>query len=795
MSGIIVTTPPTVEVQPGNNANNPSSLPPVTYRYALLNVSQTWGGVQTFPLGTISINAADVLGLATGGNPGGATSQVQFNNGGSFGGTTGATSDGTTLTLIAPILGTPVSGTLTNCTAFTLTTTGTSGAATYSAGVLNIPRYDNTLTVYGTRAAAAAATIPTTYTAIQIMRHTAGYPSAPAIYIPGTISGPMAFQEVGGHYWELDLTGGTIDPRWFGAKCDGVADDTTALQAALTKAIGGNQLFIPTGTMGISAALDGAAGNVRIFGAGKSKSIIKVLGSNVVDPVLKFTDASDWTVEGVDFQGNGITTVIGPIHALVTAGSNVIGSYVIQNNAFSNFKAQFWLRFLTNVASTSHTRRMRNIRILNNSFSAPTSLAPDFTSVGIPSMMIGLQGSIDNNGSYIDDVIIQGNYADCSGVKGFANCWAGVKNVIIDNNIILNAGSLGQNDRGCYALLAYNNHASADVTYSPMDILITNNIIVSPRSMGFYGATAFRVTLTGNTITGVQDTTAASLPYAAISLGQCEDSKANFNELNDNYVAIQAIPTPTSVTMEVIGNKIKSSVANGIAIRSVVVGGTFTNKLKIVNNQIIMTGSASAGINCASVGAGLEYDKLDIVNNRMSTLGTGILCLDSSGGGIRANQVTIQGNHVEGAFVSSAINVDSAVAKTVAIDNTINLASAGALATGFFAPSTVSLQIDGLTLLNRATGTAFAFSASAAIGAVRNVNFVGIARANLPADASGHLGFQIPTFTGAISAVVQNLSTTAYTEAGAASSKYTVLEWINTSGSTTWLPRRSLSGN
>lgn len=161
MAGIIVTTPPTVEVPPGNTTSNPSSLPPVTYQYALLNIPQTWGGVQTFPLGTISINAADVVGLVTGGTPGGTTSQLQFNNGGSFGGITGATSDGTTLTLVAPILGTPVSGTLTNCTAFTLTTTGTSGAATYSAGTLNIPAYAGGVTsVNGQTGALAIPVLP-----------------------------------------------------------------------------------------------------------------------------------------------------------------------------------------------------------------------------------------------------------------------------------------------------------------------------------------------------------------------------------------------------------------------------------------------------------------------------------------------------------------------------------------------------------------------------------------------------------------------------------------------------------
>lgn len=64
MSGIIVSTPPTVEVPPGNNASNPSSLPPVTYTYALTNIPQTWGAKQTFPAGNISLHAADIVDLS-----------------------------------------------------------------------------------------------------------------------------------------------------------------------------------------------------------------------------------------------------------------------------------------------------------------------------------------------------------------------------------------------------------------------------------------------------------------------------------------------------------------------------------------------------------------------------------------------------------------------------------------------------------------------------------------------------------------------------------------------------------
>lgn len=61
-------------------------------------------------------------GAGGSGTPGGSDTEVQFNNSGSFDGITGATTDGTTLTLVAPVLGTPASGTLTNATGLPLTT-------------------------------------------------------------------------------------------------------------------------------------------------------------------------------------------------------------------------------------------------------------------------------------------------------------------------------------------------------------------------------------------------------------------------------------------------------------------------------------------------------------------------------------------------------------------------------------------------------------------------------------------------------------------------------------------------
>lgn len=147
-------------ILPGSTSGSTTLVAPAVAGSVVLTLPPDAGTngyvLQTNGLGVLTWTAQ--TGGGGGGTPGGANTQVQWNNAGSFGGIVNATTDGTTLTLTSPILITPTLGvaSATSINKVAITAPATSATLTIADGkTLTV---SNSITIAGTDAKSATFT-------------------------------------------------------------------------------------------------------------------------------------------------------------------------------------------------------------------------------------------------------------------------------------------------------------------------------------------------------------------------------------------------------------------------------------------------------------------------------------------------------------------------------------------------------------------------------------------------------------------------------------------------------------
>jgi len=568
----------------------------------------------------------------------------------------------------------------------------------------------------------------------------------------------------------------TVSVKDFGAVGNGVADDTTKIQAALNS--GAGTIYFPEGTYPVSSALT-LPSNIMLTGDGVGNTKLTVVGTGT-NNIFYALNRQNIKISDIWFYGNSQSSGSGNGLAIFfyqnSSATEIGGNFRIENCRFENFKGDYWVY----VVNDSVTYTIANIYVTNNSFKSFPGNARNGTTTAVPSTCVSVQGS--TSGANVTDVFVTNNSADCEHIKSFLLIWQGVHRVLAQGNSVFNAG-LGagiSDDAGAYAFMAYDS-SGLNVPY---DIVIDGNLIDGVRSCGFYGAASKNIIISNNRFYNQTDTVGTTLPKGGVVLNGCYNIQIVGNEFASivgNGVYWQpGTPSVVSVNIAVFDNTFRDN-AIGVKFVSYLFD---SNGLNINGNTFI---ECTYGVQVQTISNTVQISGLSVVGNHIvSTVATSYgISIRSDDGFYRVANAKISGNYVN--TVGYGIYWRGAGPTTVS-DNTLT----GPFTTrALDVANATNLSITGNSFFGQTSGGQCLYTTGSQ-GSMRENSFENCATANIiVVSGATDMGRVVPTWTPTgRGPFVQNI---VAVEDGAASSKYVVSGWYY--DGTAWFQMRNLTGN
>ena len=362
-------------------------------------------------------------------------------------------------------------------------------------------------------------------------------------------------------YAPLALAQTACEAAEHGMRADG-SDNSAAFTKALQECAGkalhiahGTYVFAPNGFQrGFEVPADTSIVGDGPRGAESGQTVLRIADSGSFASLFWIRNVSRVKVYGLRFEGtpyeSGCTRHLDYGHAITLysdAGkSEPVEQVEITDNVFHDFNGSSWVTLEAGEGSPGIGRGSR-IVIKNNTFDSDANLRGSCAAnspIAQSALMVSLRGSNKSAQGLVENVEIAANSFNAAYVKGAIATWSGTRNISITGNTIVDAGMRlppYAGELGRYAITVYNS-AHYDPGLHPEGIQIVGNTITNPVSAGVYVASAHKLEIRNNRISGQRDRDDATLPKGAIVLNHADEVSAlDGNELSNNYIGIAAV--------------------------------------------------------------------------------------------------------------------------------------------------------------------------------------------------------------------------------------------------------------
>jgi parallel beta-helix repeat protein len=353
------------------------------------------------------------------------------------------------------------------------------------------------------------------------------------------------------------IQGAEVNVLDFGAVGDGVANDTAAIQAAITSmAVTGGNLVFPDGNYKITSTVT-LSSNVNYIAQGNAIITLAVteIGLQIPNAGTRIT-INGFTISGV--SSRAISSTIGGTCSRITIINNTISGATLAGAGYTSGV------FLTNASDCV----IENNSFSNNGVGTGTVFSAD---VAFYAPAAGTQNSRNK--------VLNNRCA--STVASFNIIAFNIDRTVISENSCSGALNGAGNNSG-YGIAVYDT-SSGTLPYSTTSFnTISDNIVTNTQGTGIYGAGVDNTSIVGNVCTTNGTTQSdVTLPVGGIVLNGpfCSQNSVVGNTVASSGKDGICISTNNDTTVS--GNSISTSAQHGIHLR-----GT-SSTLSVSNNTII----------------------------------------------------------------------------------------------------------------------------------------------------------------------------------------------------------------